>query len=79
MMIKSFIGLPSFAISLTKMPLWKVQCSRKSLYGATLFWSRMSISGSAYLDKDAVKITTSKYFAISFKKSMQPGLTKMYT
>lgn len=75
MIIRSFIGRPTRAISFTKMPLKKVQCSRKSRCGATPSGSSMSIKGIAYLDKLAVKMTTSQYLPHSTMNSQQPGRT----
>ena len=40
-----------------------------------LFWSSISIRGIAYFDKEAVKITTSKYLPTSLMNSQHLGLT----
>jgi len=71
-------GRPTRYMSLMYWP-WEVyeQCSRKSRWGATFCWSRMSISGMAYFESDAVKMTTSKYLPTSDMNSQQWGRTLM--
>jgi hypothetical protein len=55
------MSLPRTDISLTNTPFTNAQCSLNNLAVQNPFGSIISISGSAYLESEAVYIITSKY------------------
>jgi hypothetical protein len=59
-MIASVGNLPIFDMSFVNTPFMYVQCSLNSLIVQKPFVSIWFISGSAYLERLAVKITSSK-------------------
>ena len=59
-----------------KEVLIKVQCSLNNLKGQKPCLSMISNKGSAYLLKEAVKITISYFFYFFSKNSFTPGRTK---
>jgi hypothetical protein len=79
MIMMSLIFRPSQVKSLMNIPFNSVQCSQNSQSVQIFVGSRKSINGSAYFERLAVKITTSKRSLMLSRNSVTNGRIRTNT